>query len=416
MQDDTPPAANATAQTARWPGDADLTLAEPAGPAFLWTPRHVSEHGSEMTSLPLLFWLVAELRPALTVQVGLGNGTCFLGLCQALDTIKNGKLFAFPIGSERLSAGKARLHADLYDDIAQIAGLDEKPSEVAPQLLILSDKVDMAMLEEWLPKLEGNLVIVVRRSPAPEGDALRDTICKLLDRPVRQIALPRKSQVFDLLLLGDALPDRITQMTEDTAAAATTLTLLQRLADGLQQQAMAQKRLMELRNVNGQLETCRAELEDLRRGSSGGPGVIGDDTATTSGALQLAEARLADRERAITRHEQALADFAGRLDEMTREKAEREAALDQCRQEILVLTHLAETAHRTAEEATRELDQAREALSLARDDTGTPAQSLRALLSESQAEIAALRSSTSWRITAPLRSVKSVLNRLRSSR
>ncbi|MDN5568168.1 MAG: hypothetical protein L0G27_05385 [Paracoccus sp. (in: a-proteobacteria)] len=443
MQDDMPSAKNAASEPPEEQAGADMMGRCLAGFAPLWKPRHFSEHTHEMVALPLLFWLVDELKPELTVQIGLGHGTCFMGLCQAIDKIgTGGRILGHPLGKEQLSTDQSWQCTSLYDRIAWVCKPDDQPenlTKVAPQLLVLSDPIDEALLSSWLGRLAENAVILLRRSAKSESDAQITALCTRLDRSVRRITFPREMQEIVILLVGDALPCRILQLAGDSPDARSTRALFQRLADGLQQEVLAQKQLAALEVANASLNHARTEVENLRQeANAAGRSEAAElskvatlqDTAfdveqddgrlqEARKALQLTEARLVDREQSLTRHENALADFAIQLDELTNERADREAALGQYQSEVLVLTRQAEFSYHTAEQATTELEKAREALRQAEVElikSGQSSESLKILLSESRAENNALRASTSWKITAPVRKLKNGLKRLQLSR
>ena len=432
-----------------------------AGFAPLWKPRYFSNNSNEMVVLPLLFWLIAELKPKHTVQIGLDHGTVFMGLCQAIEKANaGGKLLVYLRDNEVLSLDQAQQCNALYGHIDWLfskADHPEKPTDHPPQLLILSDPIDERILAGWLPLLAPNAVILLRLPATPEGETQVATLSKCLEQPVQRITFSRKLQNIDILLVGNALPDRIMQLAGNSSEGRVTRALFQRLADSLQQQVLANKQRAALEATNATLNNLKVELKNLRKETDA---ALQSEAAEVSKAAHLqtrvfdleqinrqlvekqaevvaeleqtrevlrqTKANLADRDECITRHENALANFAMQLEKLTHDEAARETALAQRQSEIFILTDQAESAYREKEHTARELEQTHEALRKAEAELSSltaqlnklhqNGETLEEMLAQQKAENDALRSSTSWQITAPIRKVKDGLRRLRLSR
>lgn len=468
------------------------SFSELAGSAALWEPHHPTASIPEMASLPLLFWLVAELRPALTVQIGLGNGTGFLGLCQAIERVgAGGRLLALPIDNETLGAEAAEQHALRYSKIVHLGGSDDEthnigvePDPQPVQLLILRPDVNEQMRAEWLARLAPDAVILLRSSGAMQDEAQMDRLKQALPQPFSHVYLGLGGSGFEMFLIGPSLPERVRHLAEDKPFAETMQILFQRLAEGLQHQALARKRLSALQKAEKRLAAFEAQVEGLSTEADAALRAEASEVAKAS-VLQARifdltqdnqklmqerddlaglEARLQEANDGKVKREQVLAEQALKLEEREAELAEARKLAARQTDDIRRLTELAEK-HRAAIEKSKslaaqvaslenekdelqsrssrqltarevalarlaeDLENARTAHAAASDlaalrqselrnltasirEAEEQIQQVHGLVAQKQAEIDALRASTSWRITRPIRKVKDGMRQL----
>lgn len=391
------------------PEDSALTL---TGLAPLWKPRHPSTSMREMASLPMLFWLIAQLRPALTVQIGLGQGASFLGLCQAIEQAQTGGLLlSLFLEKEALFPDQVEQHDGHYSQIACFGAAAEVPDELQDhpiQLLVLQQKFDDSLRDMWLPKLAENAVIFAQFSATPSGEAQRTLLLESFSPSTRRISFPRDGENIDLLLIGAALPKTILHLAGGSREADVAQLLLQRLADGMQQQALARNRMTKLNAATTSLEETKAQmaalskrLEDLQKEA---------DAAHQAEAAEVKKAAVLQAQvfdlqqdcdqlkQRIVLREDALAQQAANLEQLARHNTTLEGAVARKQSEIHYLTN--------------EVDQSRRTIEATKEDRDK----LRRKNERLQKEIKALRASTSWRITWPIRTVKDKLRRLSEPR
>lgn len=399
------------------------------GDAPLWKPRHPS--GScEMAILPVLFWLVAELRPALIVQLGLGQGTSFLGLCQAIKKAKTGgALLALPTYNETLSSDQVEQHVALYSRIAQIKGAGDFPEDLnnrPVQLLVLHHLTDKEEHAMWLPRLAENAVILTHFPATPAGEAHTIALLEALQKPTCRISLHCEDKSINILLIGAALPERIMRLSGNSLEAKATQALFQRLADGMQQQALARQRLAELSAATTSLKEAEAQVAALHSQLDGLQQEIdaaqqAEESEVTK--VAILQAQLFDLMQNNKCLMQEKAAMAAALEEATQRTLEAESKSKKFTEEVKFINdHLFQREDALAEFATRCENLARNNIALDENMAQKQAEifyltqeaeRLYDLAAAKQSHIDALYSSTSWKISAPIRKVKNGLLRLK---
>lgn len=391
------------------PEDAVLTLISLAS---LWKPRHPSTSMREMAGLPILFWLIAQLRPALTVQIGLGQGTSFLGLCQAIEQAQTGGLLlSLFLDKETLFPDQVEQYDSHYSQIASFGLAAEVPGELEDhpiQLLVLQQKFDDSLRDMWLPRLAENAVIFAHFSATPLGEAQRTLLLDSFPPSTRRISFPRDGENIDLLLIGAALPRTILHLAGSSKEADIARSLLQRLADGMKQQALARKRMTKLNAATTSLEETKAQMAALGMRLEGLQKEA--DAAHQAEAAEVKKAAVLQAQvfdlqqncdqlkQRIVLREDALAQQATDLEQVARHNTALEGAVARKQSEIRYLTN--------------EVDQSRRAIETTTDERDK----LRKKNERLQKEIHAFRTSTSWRITWPIRMLKDKLRHLSKPR
>lgn len=140
--------------------------------AAFWQPRHVQDSAS-LRHLPYLFWLVETCQPSRIVQLGLGDGVAFMGLCQAVDKLRTGgSCIGVATGETRpvLPPAFAREHDSHYADFSTIEASAsdywrQNPHQPDIDLLVidcvLTEAMQTGLRADWLPRLSARGVLVI---------------------------------------------------------------------------------------------------------------------------------------------------------------------------------------------------------------------------------------------------------------
>lgn len=317
-QHNTPEPARTDPVPARHPG-AGTALSGLAGRAPLWKARHPSDSTREMPGLPVLFWLVAELRPALTVQIGLGDGTGFLGLCQAIEKAETGGvLFVRPFGDEALTPQQAERHGVLYPQIARIGAADgdDLPEDLGNrplQLLILRQPLGGDLRASWLSRLAEDAVILAHVPATPRGEEQLTALQDALPQKAARVSFRRDGESLELFLMGSGLPGRLLRLAGSSTEAQVTRALLQRLGDGMGHQALAHERQAMLIAATALQEKTEALLADLR----GEAAAARQSEASEVAMAAVLQAQVFDLTRAIEQATQERTELSAMLDART---------------------------------------------------------------------------------------------------
>ena len=179
MNSVTEPASTAAARGERYGFETVRTLpaALPELPRVAFMRPRFLRPDPALASLPFLFWLVDILRPRLAVQLGLGSGAGYFGLCQAVDRLGPTGL-CLGLQAPRVGGVPADLaahNAQTYQEFSTLtceearAAAERVPAE-GVDLLIVDDaagEVGEGLAEIWLPRLSDRAVIVLRGAAVP---------------------------------------------------------------------------------------------------------------------------------------------------------------------------------------------------------------------------------------------------------
>ena len=136
----------------------DVSLPAPA----FWRPRFAGE-GEMLLFAPFLFWLTAILRPSRSTVVGLGDGISCFALCQAIDRLHIDG-FCTGVGfSEDIPVPIERHAKQLYEGVVDLR-LARNPVEALSHLIPGSQDlivIDLLQSDDWpddiLNELQGRL-------------------------------------------------------------------------------------------------------------------------------------------------------------------------------------------------------------------------------------------------------------------
>lgn len=245
--------------------------------ALFWRAKYVKS-SEFLPHLPFLFWLTSVLRPALVVQIGLGQGVSYFGICQAVDRLRlltccQGIVPAPFTLSEGEYAELRSYNAQQYEDFSEIsiqdpraAVADHAPGSV--DLLVIDLTLPAQQQEEliklWHPKLSDRAVVLLRGTrniTAAEMARLRHLA---QGRPA--ISFTRGSGLLAILYGAHQDPDleSLASPVQDHARQTTLLRMFYRLGETHElhwaKQETERHGLLQRR----QLEETRRDLERLR--------------------------------------------------------------------------------------------------------------------------------------------------------
>lgn len=415
----------------------------------LWQPRFPAE---SMHHLPLLFWLVAALRPERAAVAGLGEGGEFFALCQALDRVgQPGRCLGFGLGP---SAGEISHRitshaAEFYPDLASLKMLADEgvlPRPGSLDLLLINGaalpttpREDLATPEAWLQLLARNGVLIlydmaritglgeewqeVAAHPAalehetdpgliiiPAGEALPEALAPLAFGARHGVIAGGMGALLDRL--GQALQDRADQVVIAAEAAAdrAVATATRKGEARLSRQLASLDSAYAARGTK--LGRMQADLFEARQAQV-------DMTARLEAVEQAQDAALAKVEAANARAEEAAARaeaertsrfqetaaLTGEMEALHKRLAETEANLAKVQKSKPAAGKSAPDKAMLAE-AERKVTAARRANDRLRAETAEMRDAEARLIvriAELETYVAELLASTSWRITAPMR-------------
>lgn len=321
--------------------DAELQIPL-SSQAVFWRPR-LQASSPMLGQIPFLFWLAESARPNTILQIGLGDGIVYLGLCQASERIGSGT-FCLGLASEdpALPPQAFVQHGDQYADFSRlISGSLQRTRDAFEgelDFLVLNRKLDADDLEElrnhWLPRLSERAVVLICDPDTvfPEKSA-RDEMFSAGVRQIHMAAVSPGGHAVDLLLVGRNPSDRLLKLAAQRPGKPAYLASRQvfnRLGQGLEagQQALsAGKReksgQAELQAAKASLKAQTDQIGDLRREI---------EAARTAEKLEIARqaevsSRLSDLETEIAKNEGVISDLRSEILRLTSAHVDQEAAL-----------------------------------------------------------------------------------------
>lgn len=430
--------------------------------SVFWRPRHVAR-SAMLSHVPYLFWLMETVRPKTVAQIGLGDGLVYMTLCQAAERIGvQTSLVGVAVAGD--AQGEPRLpepfharHALEYADFStltrdSLASIGQRYGDEL-DMLVLNAPPDHGLVhgigEHVVPVLSDKGVILICQPRADQqafqmmytrlGLASRRSVCGLLSpgRGGLDVVLYGSRQPERLLALGDGIVENPVRMvarqvfgrlgeglvntleleelqrTHEKSVEAHRLahdeatTLMRAREDVARLLALSEEKndalSQRLEKVTAEHSVDLSRIEALRAEQA-------DLTAKHTALLQERSERLTEVEalRAVAAKrdpdmEQKLEEHVQLLQSARAEKAELERKYEQRLDDIAILAN--EFSAKDAAQAARiqelegQLAETRSALSAASEDQ------LRL-----HNEVVALLSSTSWRVTWPLRGVRRLLS------
>lgn len=416
--------------------------------ALFWKP-HFMPGGAGVHRVPLLFWVMDVLRPQRVVYLGLGDGQGYFALCQAAERLHLGTEFLAT--AAEADPALLDLNAQRHAAVSRIVSGDAGPAlaRLAPGSvdLLVIDADDLAA-DDRAARIAALAALLSSRAMvvAPDAADLADAFAGL--RPIRL-----RLGAQDVLVLvgaaaaaGDADPRLVALATsQDGSSLRHDLqSAFHRLGSALWHEANSQTAAPRLSQAETDLAALTESLTAAQRAQAELAAAYGERNRQ----MALMQARSFDL---LTERDQARAEVA-RLETLLKAAeasaaelaaartgleaaAQREAVLNQQIalrfQELAVLTEeLEKRAPAPAAASARRADDDDD------DETDSAlerAEELEGQLLEAQRDIATLtrelertkdlrkrlqrmESSTSWKVTAPLRLVSKAARKLTGRR
>ena len=414
------------------------------GPEIDWDPEHLVL-SAWMEHVPFAFWLMKVLRPTCFVELGTERGVSYAAFCQAVERFETGsRCYA-------VDTWRGDEHAGHYDESVyhQIADLNDRRfrrfstllrTTFAEALPYFSDgEIDLlhidglhtyeAVAEDfrtWRPKLSSRAVVLfhdtnVRRDDFGVWRLWQELKAQYphfefahgyglgvigvgedLPAPIR--ALFHASERDDLQVAVQGLfaaRGRAIHLAYDlNAAHQRTATVSGKVASLQQEAAALRDQSAALLN---ELATLRQQLEAAQAAAAANQTAVATSqaaAAASQAATEATQTQLAVTQAEVSALRQQLAAGSDEADAL---RAQLAVATDEVKE--LNQRLLNERAQALAEQV-RLSGQVSDA---AAHYAGVEAQ-LRAQLALAEARCSALLTSTSWRVTAPLRAVKTAVS------
>ena len=408
---------------------APIDLAPLLRPIVFTEPDRLVPPAAWVGHLPFAFWLVDVFRPRLFVELGVHSGNSYCGVCQAVATLAL-PTQCYGIDSWAGDPQAGFYSAEVLDDLRawhdpRYAGFSRLVHSTFDAALahFPDGAIDLLHIDgyhtyeaashdfaSWRPKLSPRAVVLFHDTNVRERDF---GVWRLW----QELAAERPHFAF---LHGNGL-GVLAMGPVDSAP-------LDWLVSADPREAVAIRTLFA--RLGGVLEARRAVMAEAPAllAPPGEPKSAADrqQLVAARDALALERDGLADRVRAQQSEIDALvAEVVARDRRLAAKQEELEAAGDHHREALAAFSAQAETYTQSQNEAVERLHGLAAAAAAARDDVGRALEALRddyrvleaerhALAAEAadrNAQLAALRASTSWRLTAPLRAAARLVKR-----
>lgn len=421
------------------------------GQAAFWRPRHMIA-SPVLGQVPFLFWLAETAAPRVILQLGPGDGTAYLALCQAAERLNSGTVCLALDGGKALSPDLLARHDDLYADFSQIVADPDHLARSLPEggeidLLVLGAPLDPAALavlrDDILPRLSGGAVILLVDPGAVLADPALRQILAEHDRPrVTLGPVAPGGAALELILHGAGQPERLRRLVVQRPGHPSWLTMRQafnRLGQGLVALRQSRDLLADRDGLRARLEQAEAaarslrtevgqaqeseavqirrqaelaaDLHDLRQAAARIEPLTAERDDLARQVDELTAARDAAAQRAEEQAARAAAAHRAEIEDLRRQLAAARAEHDTRIDDIAVLTEayrddLGKAGAKAAQdrkEAEKKAAKAARDMAEAKKNADKRIAVIRQKLSEVEAHRDELLSSTSWKITSPLR-------------
>lgn len=384
-------------------GDAGLDAALAGSRAIFWRPRHLTP-SPMLGQIPFLFWIMETVRPRSIAQIGLGDGLVYMALCQAAErlggrTVLMGCQSASGDGAALLPHDLQQQHDAQYPDVSVLLPCDPRSCPVPDDLdmLVLHEPLpgDAGDLVErlWLPRLSERAVLLICR-PQWGGVSAPVTLPQgLSGRPALRGPLSPGQGRLDVVLAGPRQPDRLEDLARGGDDGATRLALA-RLGKGIEDGFQLSRAHLALCAEREMLQSTRTHHEQR--------------ITELQQALKSAQDRLTQSEAAHSRDIVALQGLRDQVAGLERQHGER---ID----DIAVLMQDSQARQDELRKQAASLKSETGTLRTERDRLRSEAKALRAerdrLRALNERTVRDFQTSTSWRLTAPIRGIGKALRR-----
>lgn len=288
---------------------------------LFWKPRFLASSPA-LVHLPFLFWLVQTHAPRRIVQLGVGDGVGYLGLCQAVDKLELGVActgISLAEHEQKDSEAAAEHNKRFYDNFSTL--LTEKLLTAhrhfrggGIDLLVINTRLDCEraelLSENWNDLLsERALVVVLDSVQRMEDEGAANWLDPMLAK-YPGIELEQGDGLLTLMI-GRNQDERLRRLAELQLGApgyAEARQVYRLLGEGLVARATAE----ELSGANEQLKKASNELDKTRKSEEDALKQLANAQARCFDLqVQLAEAKKAEAlrseyERKLAAIEQAL--------------------------------------------------------------------------------------------------------------
>ncbi len=387
--------------------------------AIFWQPRHVTR-SPLLVHLPYLFWLVESGRPRRIVQVGLGDGVGFMAFCQAVDKLDaTGSCLGITTPDTSFPDDMRRAHAEYYSEFSAILQHDDtdgmRAAARAPiDMLVLDAQLTETMIAKlqarWMPSLSERAVVVVLNPEAhATSEEARDFLRDIADSADR-VAQPAGRSGPRTILAGRSVPERLARLAQLDSAGRDALIVEQvfgRLGQAIEQESRAAAQASALESSRQKLDALTETLGERE-----------DDLAQTRAQLKRSETTLVSQEETINTIQSQLFDLRenekGTLAQLQAVQKERDEAFGEC-DRIRAQLEEAQEKRQGFYAQNTELKAKRDSLITERDarvkDIAVLTKDYDKKIKALERRIALMESSTSWRITAPIRAAIRLVSR-----
>lgn len=396
------------------PGTFD-TIVPLASQSLFWRAHYLAP-SPMLEALPLLFWLGEALRPRIGVTLGLEDPVAWFALCQSVQKLGlDAMCFGVDPQADDLSAVTRRT-SEHYTEFAQILQMDHGPAaelleDGGIDLLIVTCPATMEMQDEidahWLPRVSDGGAILFLAG----GEDLGPYIDRIAQGGHFRLD---HDKGFHLALRGSRHDDRVERLC--------------RLRVGKPGYPVVRNVFMRMGELHSQ--TVRLESGEAEAGGTSHADQTAADNriAALKERLDTATRDLETRERERAEAARKIATLENDLRVARTQATEQSAALEQATARLEKaetarrdLTDRAEASERQTEERLKdiatlglELQTREEELRVARDERDTARgerDAIRSECEEARQRVQDLETSSSWRITSPLRRASMMVRR-----
>jgi len=212
--------------------------------ALFWKPRH-PEPSSALAHLPFLFWLIENHAPRRVVQLGVGDGTAYLAICQALDKLHvDTACWGITFPDNEKQASKAAIEANklLYQEFSTLktegmatAHRHFRNTEI--DLLIINTYLDeenaQLLTSKWIDVLSDRGIIVILDSAIRMKDSTAGEWLDSLLAAHRGIEFDQADGLIALTVGGDQVKpiSRLANLELGVAGYRETQQIFRRLGE-----------------------------------------------------------------------------------------------------------------------------------------------------------------------------------------
>jgi hypothetical protein len=402
--------------------------------ALFWKPRFVTG-ASFSHNLPFSFWLADVARPTRMMALGMTDGESYFGFCQALDKLNIaamcngfGTWEKTDKAAEEVPTSIASHNASNYSDFSRVAWRDAlialKSVEAHTlDFLVINLTTDIGdgdlFFDLAVRKMSEQGIIVIHDLSSNPTDPTKASSLATLCEQYPSFQFGEDEDAVMIVLVGNIQDDRLkhfAKMKTGSAEFNTVQAVFRQLGAGhyyawdseiernraKQAQSVAEAASLERDALAKQLATLNAAYDERSKKIAGEKARVHD----LQQKVQERDAQLVQKsEDIVTLSQTMTAENAALESQMTAEKKAFESQLADMEAQQAVLVE-APTKEDSADIKTLELQ-----LQTRFQELSILQREILAVEKRANAQIKAVKNSTSWRITAPLRAITLMFRR-----